>query len=948
MKKLLVALNALLLLLCMVFAVACTDDTDDPEKNNTIASKSFIVESSNATINGLAETYELGDTVTFTVTLDSGYTIVSVKVNGVVVDEGNDGYSFVLTETTSIVVETEQMRYAPKVEGENHAMVEGLQASYLPGETATFTVNVDPGYKLDKVTLNDTELEAVEGVYTYVTGMNDVIVVVTSEYIANVSGTITVDGYTLTKEEAELLEVVVLDQDGDKIASSYGVYSEGTVSYSVDYRGGMATSGVRVVAHEASSDLSYPVTDTIAIDEAEVLTIAAEMYGPAKFISGLSSDGIGSGGSIQIYNFERGSFDGDFVIAAKFRMTGMDFSDSEWTSKTASLRLQLYANDESTVWFEVLNWMGTWTLRLYCNGSNDGAPYLSITDATGSLASEDGFVVVFSKTGDSISLYGVNNAGVKTQTATKTLNNDFDLSSVMVSRAGGVQDGLFSVSHMSIFNVADSSDVNGYIYKAETLAKNKVEFNEFDIRVDNATITSTAAAYKFGDTVTFSVAPDRGYTIQTVKVNGDVVDMVNDGYSFVLTEIKNSIEVVTLPIPNFPTINEGDHATVELPQSSFTIGETATFTVEVEDGYVIESVTHNGAPLTAGEQGNYTYTVSENDTIVVTTSVKPKTLTGTITNGSNALTESEAKLLEIVVFDGENNKLNSVYATYSEGTVSYSITFRNVAEAKVVVVAHLEADSNEVYYPVSEVVSVNNAETIDISGMYATVKEIYAAKEYGVDPGLFGLSDSEQIYNVNLTSSGQPIYKNAEKTSFDEDFVMAFNVKFANLTYEQVSSMSATAQAVIELWNSAEWAGSGPDTVKIVVYVYGGQSELQLFFSGSKVGSVSLGEDYLKSLVSDGLVVVFTKDDATSTYSLYCIDGAGNKSNAVTGVKEGFVFRRINVFRQGGYTAGTMSVSNLTIIGGDTPEWITIAEYLATPTKTTESEVGTEEKNTIE
>lgn len=934
MKKLLVALNALLLLLCMVFAVACTDDTDDPKKNNTIASNSFIVESSNATINGLAETYELGDTVTFTVTLDSGYTIVSVKVNGVVVDEGNDGYSFVLTETTSIVVETEQMRYAPKVEGENHAMVEGLQASYLPGETATFTVNVDPGYKLDKVTLNDTELEAVEGVYTYVTGMNDVIVVVTSEYIANVSGTITVDGYTLTKEEAELLEVVVLDQDGDKIASSYGVYSEGTVSYSVDYRGGMATSGVRVVAHEASSDLSYPVTDTIAIDEAEDLTIAAEMYGPAKFISGLSSDGIGSGGSIQIYNFERGSFDGDFVIAAKFRMTGMDFSDSEWTSKTASLRLQLYANDESTVWFEVLNWMGTWTLRLYCNGSEDGAPYLSITDATGSLASEDGFVVVFSKTGDSISLYGVNNAGVKTQTATKTLNEDFDLSLVMVSRAGGVQDGLFSVSHMSIFNVADSSDVDDYIYKAETLAKNKVEFNEFDIQADNATITSTAAAYKFGDTVTFSVAPDRGYTIQTVKVNGDVVDTVNDGYSFVLTEIENSIEVETLPIPNFPTINEGDHATVELPQSSFTIGETATFTVKVEDGYVIESVTHNGAPLTAGEQGNYTYTVSENDTIVVTTSVKPITLTGTITNGSNELTASEAELLEIVVFDGENNKLNSVYATYSEGTVSYSITFRDVAEAKVVVVAHLEADSKEVYYPVSEVVSVNNAETIDISGMYATVKEIYAAKEYGAQLG--------------LTTSGQPIYQNADKTSFDKDFVMAFNVKFANLTYEQVSSMSATAQAVIELWNSTAYGGSGFETVKIVVYVYGGQSELQLYFGSSKVGGVSLGEDYLKSLVSDGLVVVFTKDDATSTYSLYCMDGAGDKSNAVTGVKEGFVFRRINVYRQGGYTDGAMSLSNLTIIGGDTPEWITIAEYLATPTKTTESEVGTEEENTIE
>ncbi|MBQ7224339.1 MAG: Ig-like domain-containing protein, partial [Clostridia bacterium] len=60
----------------------------------------------NATVNGLADSYKYGDTVTFTVTADEGYEVTSVTVNGKVVTATEGTYTFIANGTAFEIVVT--------------------------------------------------------------------------------------------------------------------------------------------------------------------------------------------------------------------------------------------------------------------------------------------------------------------------------------------------------------------------------------------------------------------------------------------------------------------------------------------------------------------------------------------------------------------------------------------------------------------------------------------------------------------------------------------------------------------------------------------------------------------------------------------------------------------------------------------------------------------------
>ena len=108
-------------------------------------------------------------TVEFTVTPESGYRVTKVTVNGEEVTLTEGRYSYQLkTDATSanITVETEEIIIVPETKAEN-ATVNGLAASYNPGETVQFTVTAAVGYRVVSVTANGELLTAEGGRYSY-------------------------------------------------------------------------------------------------------------------------------------------------------------------------------------------------------------------------------------------------------------------------------------------------------------------------------------------------------------------------------------------------------------------------------------------------------------------------------------------------------------------------------------------------------------------------------------------------------------------------------------------------------------------------------------------------------------------------------------------------------------------------------------------------------------
>lgn len=113
-------------------------------------------------------------TVTFTVTANEGYEVVSVKVNGNSITPVDGTYSFVVGETNAVVVTTQvittkhQVSVSSDVEGYTVTTDNDIT---LPGEvsegTLKFTVTAPAGYEVATVSVGDTVLTlGDDGYYT--------------------------------------------------------------------------------------------------------------------------------------------------------------------------------------------------------------------------------------------------------------------------------------------------------------------------------------------------------------------------------------------------------------------------------------------------------------------------------------------------------------------------------------------------------------------------------------------------------------------------------------------------------------------------------------------------------------------------------------------------------------------------------------------------------------
>lgn len=143
------------------------------------------------------------------------------------------------------------------------------------------------------------------------------------------------------------------------------------------------------------------------------------------------------------------------------------------------------------------------------------------------------------------------------------------------------------------------------------------------VQMENATTTLPTSA-PIESTVTFTVTPDEGYEVVSVKVNGNFITPVDGTYSFVVGET-NAVEVTIQKITTKHKVSvngdvEGYTVTTDngiaLPGEVFE--GTLKFTVTAPAGYEVATVSVGETVLTLGDDGYYTTEVAGEITINIT------------------------------------------------------------------------------------------------------------------------------------------------------------------------------------------------------------------------------------------------------------------------------------------------------------------------------------------
>lgn len=160
-------------------------------------------------------------------------------------------------------------------------------------------------------------------------------------------------------------------------------------------------------------------------------------------------------------------------------------------------------------------------------------------------------------------------------------------------------------------------------YPALTVSEQGLRFErKISVSGTNAGLQVEApTSARVGDTVIATVTVAEGQILDSVKVNGVAVELVDGKITFVMTDADTTIEVALKGISVSTEVknNSGEEyigANINCENATATVGETISFTV---DGYdAVETkvlVTVNGEELTAVD-GVYSYTVKATDTAV--------------------------------------------------------------------------------------------------------------------------------------------------------------------------------------------------------------------------------------------------------------------------------------------------------------------------------------------
>lgn len=209
-------------------------------------------------------------------------------------------------------------------------------------------------------------------------------------------------------------------------------------------------------------------------------------------------------------------------------------------------------------------------------------------------------------------------------------------------------------------HTVEASFAQVYTVTASIGAGGTVKFNGQPV-ADGA-----SAAFRAGDTLTFTVEPDSGYQIASVQAGGDVLSGENGSYTYTVKgdcTIAVTFQKLTYTVTAKVS---GTGGKVSVSPEKVEHGGSVTVTVTPEEGYTVDSVqTADGTLLTPNADGTYTLdNVTEDQTITVTFQKQTYTVTVTAGTGGTASVSSKevghGDSVTVTIAPNDNYEIKSV------------------------------------------------------------------------------------------------------------------------------------------------------------------------------------------------------------------------------------------------------------------------------------------------
>ena len=128
---------------------------------------------------------------------------------------------------------------------------------------------------------------------------------------------------------------------------------------------------------------------------------------------------------------------------------------------------------------------------------------------------------------------------------------------------------------------------------------------------EGGSVTASSYNILYGEEVTFTVTPSEGYEIESIKLNGvDITSLFNNG-SYTLKGVTADQELYATfkPLVYAVHISCGSNGTVTADSETISHGQSVSFTITPNEGYMIEEVLYNGTDVT-NKVKNGIYTIA--------------------------------------------------------------------------------------------------------------------------------------------------------------------------------------------------------------------------------------------------------------------------------------------------------------------------------------------------
>ena len=598
----------------------------------------------NGTVAASAESANVGDAITLTVTPETGYQLKTLTV----VDDSQNSVSVTGNKFTmpaanvTVSAEFEKITYTVAVSQAQNGEVTTDKATAQIGDTVTLTITPSEGFELAAITVTaekETPVTVIDGKFTmpasdvtvsatfkkidYAVKIDAGIVngtVAASAQSANVGDEITL---TVTPETGYYLKTLTVVDDSQNSVSVTGnkfTMPAANVTVSAEFE------KITYTVDVASDILNGTVTvdkATAQIGDVVTVTAAPDIGYELQKITVQTDGGIFLGVT-----------DGKFTMTADNVTVSAVFEKKEYlitnTLETENGMVEItpvsghYYGEEITV--TVYPDPG-YKVKSLTVTEEDGTPIDLVDDKFSMPAANVNIVTSFEKITYTVTVAsGILNGTVTVDKATAqigdtviitaTPSEGFELDTITVTPdviedSVTVTDGKFTMPADNV-TVTATFKLKSYIV---------------DITgVQNGTVTSTHETAKRGDTVTLTAEPHAGHIFNSFIITPDAGDKFEDADgTFVMPAANISIALNVTKIKYNITALPAVNGTVTLSRDNATVNDIVTVTASPQSGYQIKSITvkQNLTGDTVTVTNGRFAMPADNVTVTVLFSVKP-------------------------------------------------------------------------------------------------------------------------------------------------------------------------------------------------------------------------------------------------------------------------------------------------------------------------------------